>query len=103
MAIKSPAVFAPVVVVWEDAEAAGTDQHENPQAALYAYKPAIRRSIGFWVGYALRDGRECAVLATDDDRSEDAPHALGGTFRIPRGMILSVEPLRLAPPAKRKR
>jgi hypothetical protein len=100
--IKSPPCFHPVVVHWEDAESTGSSEFENPASALISYRPAIRKSIGFWVGFAIKDGRECAILATDDDRREDSPQALGGTFQIPKGMVIAIEPLRLAPARKKR-
>lgn len=69
----------------KDAEVADFSQYDNVAAARQDYKPTIRKSIGFWVGYAIRGGRECAILEADDDRNEASPQALGGTFNIPSG------------------
>lgn len=100
--MKDPRPHEPVVVKWIDASHDAGTQFDSPQSALDAYRPAIRRSIGFWVG---RSG-EAVHIATDDDRSSEARSALGGVAAIPTGMVREIIPLCkvLAPkPRTRKR
>ena len=100
--MKTPKVFDVVTIVWEDAQTHATVQYDSPVAAVAAYKPCLRRSIGMWVGWARKDGRRVALIATDDDRGEESPEAIGGISQIPRGMIVAIEPV-AKPPARRRR
>ena len=81
-----------VITTWEDAEAESTATFESPESMLSTYKPCIRKTIGFYVGYAKHGTRKYLILATDDDRSETSPKAIGGTLAIPKGMVLKIEP-----------
>src|SRR6185503_15897801 len=91
MAIQKIATMAPCIVTWEDAVHNAGEQHESPQAGLSSYKPYLRRSIGFYVGRAEKDGRSCVVLATDDDRSDQSPEGVGGLFYVPSAMVVKIE------------
>jgi hypothetical protein len=93
------APMQPCIVTWEDAVHNAGEQHESVQAGLASYKPYFRKSIGFYVGRAEKDGRACVVLCTDDDRSEQSPDGVGGLFFVPAAMVVKIEP---AIPPKRK-
>jgi hypothetical protein len=97
--MADPKPFDPVIITWVDAESDSTAQHESPQAALDAYKPATRKTIGFWVGRTPKG----ICIADTDDRKDDAPNSLGGVTWILTGMFQRIQPLYIAPPAKRKR
>jgi hypothetical protein len=98
MAVKL-ATWQPCIVTWEDAVHLAGEQHESVAAGLSSYKPYFRKSIGFYVGRAEKDGRACVVLATDDDRSAESPDGVGGLFYVPAAMVVKIEP---AIPPKRK-
>ena len=85
--MRTPKPFDPVIIVWQDAEKDSNEQYDSIAAALAAYNPCIRRSVGFWVGWGSKDGNEAAMIATDDDRTSDFPTACGGISWIPKGMI----------------
>ena len=101
--MREPKAFTRVEVEWEDAITKASDQHDSPAAALRSYRPYYRKSVGIWLGWAEREGREAAALATDDDRREDDPQAVGGISFIPRGMVVRVEPIAHPPVRKRRR
>ena len=86
--------FEPVVVTWEDAMAAGSEQHDSIPAAMRNYKPCIRKSIGLYIGIAEKDGRRALLIGTDDDRNDENPESIGGISQIPIGMVISCVPVR---------
>ena len=98
--MRTPKPMTPCSVTWIDAETLVGAQHESPSAALRAYRPAIRKSFGLWLGWATRDGHEAAALATDDDRSDEEPQAVGGISYIPKGIVVDV--LSVASPTKKR-
>lgn len=85
--------FDPVVLTWEDAFHATTDQHSTLDAALRDYNPTLRKTVGYYVGEGEKNGRRCVVIATDDDREEPGDECIGGPFYCPIGMAISLEPL----------
>lgn len=95
--------FTPVVAIWEDCYTEAQSQFESPATALAAYKPCIRKSHGLYVGRAMRNGRDCVVIATDDDRNEDCPTGIGGPIFIPSGMLIRIEELQRPAVKKRRR
>ena len=97
------APFQPVIALWEDAQTDASAQYDTVASCLRSYKPTLRKTIGLWIGLAEKDGRQCILLATDDDRSEDCPESIGGISYIPKGMVIKIEVMKPAPPAKRKR
>lgn len=80
------APFAHVVVTWHDAETWATMQYDSPEEAIKAYVPALRKTIGYWLGHT----EEVVVLGTDDDRSSERPKAVGGIHFIPHAMVKRV-------------
>lgn len=98
--MKTPQAFQIVLVTWEDAKVDGAAQHESPDAAARTYKPCLRKSVGFWVGWGVKGSRRVAMIGMDDDRNEESPDAIGGVAQIPRGMILSIDPI---PQPKKRR
>jgi len=98
-----PQPFTPVSITWEDATTEASAQYDSIVSCLRSYKPTIRKTYGLWVGMGEKDGRQCVLLATDDDRSEDCPESVGGISYIPKGMVIKIEVMKPAPPAKRKR
>lgn len=84
-----PKPFDPVIVTWSDAYVEATEVCDSPSEALKAYKPLLRKSIGFWVGRS----DACVAIATDDDRKTDTPQRLGGISYIPLAMVTHIEVL----------
>ena len=101
--MAAPQTFDPVSIQWEDAHTEACDQYDSVALALSSYKPMLRKTYGLWLGVAEKNGRQCILLATDDDRSEDCPESIGGISYIPKGMVIKIEVMKPAPPAKRKR
>jgi hypothetical protein len=90
--------FDCVVVTWEDACSDAIESFSSPADALASYKPVIRKTIGFWIGWAEKDGRVCAMLAIDDDRRNslgEGRRSLSGPSQIPKGMIVEIDVLRV--------
>lgn len=87
-----------VVVRWEDAVAGGSDQHDTQAAALKAYEPCFRSSVGMYVGYARSKERRALLIATDDDNYKGTPDAIGGVIQIPAGMVVHVEVIKTHKP-----
>lgn len=83
---QEPKPFDIVVVEWVDAYADSTAQYETPDKSLASYKPALRRTVGFWGGQS----DEVVVVCTDDDRCTEAPSAIAGGMYIPQGMVVSL-------------
>ena len=84
-------VFTKVVVLWSDAFAVGAAQYESPRELVESYKPCLRKTVGFWMGFT----QEVVAIATEDDRSPDTPHAAGGPHYIPFGMVKDVKAVSL--------
>lgn len=95
-------VMTPVVCSWEDAASSGggNDTYDSPQSAVKAFRPVIRKTMGYFVGYASHGGRSCLLLCCDDDRTPESPEAVGGVNQIPVGMIVDIVPV--CPPKKTK-
>ena len=77
--------------------------YSPPAEAMAAYRPVIRRTIGFWVGWAEKDGRTCAMVAADDDRragTHESRRGVAGPSQIPKGMIVSIDLLRIVAPKR---
>lgn len=90
--MRTPPVRTPVIVTWEDALGSPCDQYDTVEAALKAYRPTIRRTIGYWLGWARHNGARAAALAIDDDRSTKDTDAFGGVTFIPYGMVRKIVP-----------
>jgi hypothetical protein len=88
---QKPKEFDPVVVTWEDASSNPAVQFASPAVAIAAYKPTLRKTYGMYVGLATTGERKALILASDDDRSDEEPTALGGPQQIPLGMVISIE------------
>ena len=82
--------FTPVCVEWEDACHETSSQYDSIQGCLNAYKPALRKTYGAFVGWARRGKRTALMVATDDDRAEDGDESVGGPFTIPEGMVINI-------------
>lgn len=95
---RDPEPFAPCIIKWEDAYTDATAQYDSPQHALDGHKPAIRSSIGFWIGRTP----SLVAFATDDDRGPDSKQGIGGISYLPAAMVRSVEILLRAMPPKKK-
>jgi hypothetical protein len=82
--------FEPGTVVrlrWVDAQGTASGGHNTITEALAGYKPCIRHTIGYFVGYATNSGETALLIASDDDRTLDSPEAFGGIIYTPVGMI----------------
>jgi hypothetical protein len=88
-----------VVVEWEDAWASPTAQISFPEEALQAYRPMIRRSLGYW----LCKTDDVVIIATDDDRFEQGSSDVGSLAFIPTGMVRSIRILCKDPRRRRCR
>lgn len=99
--MKLPKPFAPCIVTWEDCYAQAAAQFNSPSDMLRSYKPLLRKTVGFYAGKVTKDGREAYIIATDDDRSQDDPQAIGGAIYIPAAMVVDCKPL-YEQPIKRK-
>ena len=82
--------FHPVIVEWEDACGQLDVSAETVDEATFDYEPMIRRTIGFFVGFVQKHGREALIITSDDDRAERHPERMGGVICIPTGMILEI-------------
>ena len=83
--------FTPVVITWVDASAAGSGGHSTLAEALAAYKPCVRRTTGYYIGYTTREGEKALLIASDDDRTPDFPSACGGIIQTPAAMVRKIE------------
>lgn len=78
--IRNPKYKYPlIVVIWDDAEG-DTNWQASPQEPL---KPTLVTSVGFLI---RDDPKEDRILIADS-YIDDSVHTIGGTNKIPRGMI----------------
>ena len=81
----------PVSVRWVDAETLSSAQAETLDGVLAYYKPARRKTIGYYVGYVTKEGERALCIATDDDAREEYPEAVGGLNFIPASMVRGID------------
>ncbi len=85
-----PQPFDIVVVEWEDACAHASMQVNSPEEAIASYTPAIRRTVGYFVGQT----KDVLILASDDDRvlqGTGVPsEASGGLMFTPVKMVRGI-------------
>lgn len=93
MAVKRRTIepFTPVVITWVDAVGSGSGSHTNIAECLASYKPCIRHTVGYYIGYAKRDGERALILASDDDRTPENQEAIGATIDTPASLIRKIE------------
>ena len=92
--------FTPVVLTWLDAESKH-DQHNSVADALEAFRPAYRRSVGYWLGYCKHGSERAVAIATDDDRYWSGSEAVASVFYCPVAFARKVEVIG-APKKRRK-
>jgi hypothetical protein len=82
-----PKPFDLVVVQWEDAFSHASMQCSNPQEAIDAYTPCLRRTTGYFIGRT----KAVVVVGTDDDRTAAYPQAIGGINYIPASLVRDIK------------
>lgn len=80
--------FDVVIVTWLDAYTEASSQYGSAKEALEAYRPCVRKTIGYFVGMT----KQVVAVATDDDRSFDARlQNCGGISYIPRNIVQEIK------------
>lgn len=95
--------FTEVIIHWVDAAGAASDTYVSVKDALESFKPARRKTLGYFLGYAKKDGETALLIATDDDRTPDIPEACGAVFNCPVTLIRDIEVVKAVPKRKKRR
>lgn len=91
--------FDIIICTWEDAWGDSATAYDSNREALAAYRPLLRKTVGWYVGVAECDGRRALIMGSDDDRVRTDGNGVGGLIFTPEGMVISIE--KLASPLKK--